>query len=86
MCHVNDGKSKKRNNKRNRTTKSGKYQTALREGKLQVLGNIAVNKTFGNNHQLELMLKTSKGQNNNSINNLNTKIKPIIKNQESKIG
>ena len=40
ICHVDDKKGKKRNNGRNKTTKSGKYQNTLRKRKFQVRGNI----------------------------------------------
>ena len=40
MRHVHNEKLEKRNNRRNRTTKSGKNLNAGRKGKLQVLGNI----------------------------------------------
>ena len=39
MCNSNNEKWKKKNNGRNRTANSRKYQNALRNGKLQVLGN-----------------------------------------------
>ena len=40
MCNVDNGKWEKRNDRRNKTTKSRKRQNARREGKLQVLENI----------------------------------------------
>ena len=40
MCYANNEKGEKRNNRRNRATKSGKHQNTLRKRKLQVPENI----------------------------------------------